>query len=613
MKKIIKNLILFGGIIGLTIPFFTWASYQDKEISENNSVVAASLDAKVTAGESELQLSTTASDMLAGDSLARTATIENVGGLEFKYEVAFKKASGEDILCSALQLDAKKNGTLVYSGNLNNFDYKLGDLNFGADEKWNFEINLPNNIDKSLENLDCNFKFIWTAWQTDFAKPNKGWVDEEEINGNEIHSGNWINLEDVVLNEFIPNPVGNDNNKINDSRCRNAGECGEWVELYNKGSQDINVDGWYLYDNYDNHSLKITNLNADNNNDLTDSGEVILPARGFLVVYRNGDGNFALNNSGFDSIRLFNGKITDGATLIDSYSYSGRDHNILLPTPNDNNSNIYSGRRGNNIPEGKSFVRYPDGANTWIDPVPTPGKKNDNDNTLKKFQNYYKSLCFDKKGSPICERDFMVKIGLLKNEKIKSRNEINSKKKADNLLEKLIKKTKKETSNKADISLEINNVKKESAEKKENKKTKKEVNKGEEKKKQLEKDNQQKQVVKDSQKKVSSDKEKNNKEKSDVKSKEKEGKLCKKLKIKTKSVDKNEKIDKEKTKSVGKNRTKPANNSEKPGSVEKKVEKKKTGKEVLERQAGKIKLEKKVKNIEKHRVIKENSENNKSI
>lgn len=140
----------------------------------------------------------------------------------------------------------------------------------------------------------------------------------------------------VVLNEFLPNPIGDDNALMPN---------GEWVELYNNTGQDIDLAGWMLYDAYDEHELPITVAN-------TDSGSTLIRSGDFLVVYRNGDGDFSLNqDSSGDTVRLFAGDITT-APLIDSFTYPG---------PKD---------------EDTSWVRYPDGSDNWADPKPTPGKPN---------------------------------------------------------------------------------------------------------------------------------------------------------------------------------------------------------------------------------------------
>ncbi len=154
-------------------------------------------------------------------------------------------------------------------------------------------------------------------------------IEEESTEGTEPNLG-------IVINEILPNPAGNDNASM---------PGGEWVELYNKTDTNINVAGWWLYDSADGHDLAITNNN-------TNTGNTIVSAGGFLVVYRNGDNNFVLNNTGGDSVRLYDGKISDGANLIDSYTYTI------------------------DALEGKSIVRFPDGSDTWVDPIPTPGEPN---------------------------------------------------------------------------------------------------------------------------------------------------------------------------------------------------------------------------------------------
>lgn len=147
---------------------------------------------------------------------------------------------------------------------------------------------------------------------------------------------------DVVINEILPNPNEDDNALM---------PAGEWVELYNRSDSDVDVSGWVLYDAEDVHKLIISSSNSDNNGDTADSGETVVPAHGFLVVYRNGDGDFSLDNDG-DTVRLYNAEIGSGGTMVDSYTYSGI------------------------IPDNKSIARYPDGGETWYDPIPTPGRPN---------------------------------------------------------------------------------------------------------------------------------------------------------------------------------------------------------------------------------------------
>lgn len=134
----------------------------------------------------------------------------------------------------------------------------------------------------------------------------------------------------VVLNEFLPNPSGDD---------YAVAPNGEWVKLYNNSTTDVNVAGWKL-ENASGGSLIINTSNSDNNNNTSDGGETIVPAGGILTVYRNGSSDFAINDD-IETVKLYNGSV-----LIDFYSY-----------------NFTVG-----LSEGKSLKREPDGTGGWKDP-----------------------------------------------------------------------------------------------------------------------------------------------------------------------------------------------------------------------------------------------------
>lgn len=144
----------------------------------------------------------------------------------------------------------------------------------------------------------------------------------------------------VLINEFMPNPSGSDQGTAGGALD------GEWVELFNPTNVPVSVAGWVLYDNVDTHALPITAAN-------TNTGGTTVPAYGYLVVYRDGNTVFELNNATPDSVRLFSGAIGSGGVLVDSHSYTAE------------------------APDNKSFARIPDGSANWIDPDATPGDSNE--------------------------------------------------------------------------------------------------------------------------------------------------------------------------------------------------------------------------------------------
>ena len=115
--------------------------------------------------------------------------------------------------------------------------------------------------------------------------------------------------------------------------------------MYNGTNASIDVNNYVLYDNNDANELIISTANVVAGVTTVDPGER-------LVVYRDGDADFELNNSGGDTVRLYNAAIGLGI-LIDQkvYTYSP-------------------------VPDNKSFSRVPDGTANWIDPDPTPGDPN---------------------------------------------------------------------------------------------------------------------------------------------------------------------------------------------------------------------------------------------
>lgn len=120
----------------------------------------------------------------------------------------------------------------------------------------------------------------------------------------------------IKINEFLPNPEGDD-------------AVGEWIELYNYGTESLNLEGIPLIDN-SGKKIFISNVNANN---------TLISSNGYLIVRMNNFSGF-LNNDGFEKI-----------TLEDADEVS------------------YSGSR-----EGLSWARF---GEAWEKSVPSPGKENE--------------------------------------------------------------------------------------------------------------------------------------------------------------------------------------------------------------------------------------------
>ncbi|MER3570220.1 MAG: hypothetical protein C4348_01250 [Patescibacteria group bacterium] len=122
-----------------------------------------------------------------------------------------------------------------------------------------------------------------------------------------------IDYSFLVINEFFPNPKGNDKGK-------------EFIELFNEGDEDIDLEGLILQ--VGRYKIKL-------------SGKI---GKKEYLVLTNEDYNFFIKNSG-DEIKLLDSK----GNLIHKISYQGK------------------------AKEGLSFSRVEE---EWIWTIPTPGKEN---------------------------------------------------------------------------------------------------------------------------------------------------------------------------------------------------------------------------------------------
>lgn len=132
------------------------------------------------------------------------------------------------------------------------------------------------------------------------------WKESLVINGTPGYSNSNVFLNVSVIGlleitEFIPDPQGSDSANIPD---------GEWVELYNSGSIDLDLLGFILKDKNDDKELIITSTSVINT--------TIIKPNEYKVIYRNENGRFTLNNNEFEKVRLYDQKLD----LIDEVSYS---------------------------------------------------------------------------------------------------------------------------------------------------------------------------------------------------------------------------------------------------------------------------------------------------
>ncbi|MCK5787376.1 MAG: lamin tail domain-containing protein [Chlamydiia bacterium] len=172
------------------------------------------------------------------------------------------------------------------------------------------------------------------------------------------------NVGDVIITEIMQNP-----SKVGDT-------AGEWFELYNTTTVDVDINGWTL---------------TDTNSDMifeSSTGTTIIPAGGYLVFCNNGD---IATNGGINVDYDYSGKgigltNSDGKLILSNNSVDIDiviwDNGVTFPDPNGKSMSLnpnkfdsVSNDDGTNWKEATST--YGDGD------YGTPGSMNDNHSNVK--------------------------------------------------------------------------------------------------------------------------------------------------------------------------------------------------------------------------------------
>lgn len=93
-----------------------------------------------------------------------------------------------------------------------------------------------------------------------------------------------------------------------------------WIKLYNSGDLPVDLAGWVMYDDNDNHEFFVTKASIIN-------GELILVPRSETTVSVKYDSDFSLNDEG-GKIRLFSGPLEMEGVLQDEVNYRAVDAGV---------------------------------------------------------------------------------------------------------------------------------------------------------------------------------------------------------------------------------------------------------------------------------------------
>lgn len=329
---------LFGVLLALClVPSTTHAFFTGSAQSETNTFTAGTLAFSIDDSSVE-------ADVYDSGTTSIPIEITDDGTIATQYGVSVASVSCEDAFYDGLAVSLTHNGDSTYAGDFENLYASSTD-----DGTWELEITASSSI--ALTADTCAITLTFKAWQENIALFNTGGFYQEEDIEILLTAAEYLGST-VLLNEVLPNPEGLDTQ---------AGLQGEWVELYNVSLGAVDVTNWYIEDEASNH---IDIIPAT-----TYNGQTTVASFGWAVVFMSGA---VLNNTG-DTVYLYD----NNGVLRDRYSYGASvndDDGDSNNTPSGDNTNPAGSEVSGQ--EGKSDARIPDGADNWVDPIPTPGAPN---------------------------------------------------------------------------------------------------------------------------------------------------------------------------------------------------------------------------------------------
>ncbi len=266
LKYVILFFLLFVNLVYADV-FINEIMYNPEGDDNNNEYIEIILDSYINLTNYKIQ------DLSSEDSLQELKFVDNEFALIVEEGFSFN-----DINSSVYSV-----GTTI-GNNLNND---------------NDIIIIKDSNDTILDTLSYNSNWGADGNNKSLCRiPDKTGIWQECTKTPSSSNSITEDFSNVIINEFLPNPIGDDNAAMPN---------GEWIELYNNGNNDLDLIGLELKDNA-NHKIIISDTN-------TLQGTII-KAKNYLVVYMNGFSGF-LNNEDLELIKLYSNNI-----LIDEVSYS---------------------------------------------------------------------------------------------------------------------------------------------------------------------------------------------------------------------------------------------------------------------------------------------------
>ncbi len=321
-------LLLGAGVMAMGLSAgFTTAYYQDTEASAGNSFQAGRLD---------LELSRDSYRSLIGPEVGgerRPVTVARPSSesIPIQYSMRATSTGVGPGFCKELEVEAEHNGREVFRGSLAELKASSTE-DFGS---WEFQVDLPPATEAAHGEI-CRLGVEYFAWSASAKDPREsgqgGWSDTEVFDLD-------FTARTVVLNEIYPAPPADATEPPYDD---------EFIELYNTGSEPVDLAGWRLSElsGGDEKSYTVVAGDAGSEELQPVFGTSTTIAPGQQLALKFGSGSQLLNNGG-DTVTLYD----DTGRELDQHQYPDTAH-------------------------GKSHARFLDGIGAWVDPEPTPNAPN---------------------------------------------------------------------------------------------------------------------------------------------------------------------------------------------------------------------------------------------
>ncbi|WP_162595844.1 TasA family protein [Bacillus sp. CGMCC 1.16541] len=169
MKRKRRSSLLWWAIIITFVPmmFFgkTTALFTDEVVIDDNIFSTATLSIEVTPSPIF-----NVSDIVPGDVIQRTVTVQNTGTVPFLYDVTNTSSMSSLLwtdVTNGLQLEVKEGSTILYAGPISQLNAGLSpiQLNSAETDVLTFTVTLPQSANNTFQNLTETVTFDFNAVQ----------------------------------------------------------------------------------------------------------------------------------------------------------------------------------------------------------------------------------------------------------------------------------------------------------------------------------------------------------------------------------------------------------------------------------------------------------------